>query len=501
MKNLILTLIFILPATVFAQNYFQTMYNQGWQQQQKGELYPAIKSYSSAILFAKTEADKKKVQNQINACAQELENLKKLANEALREAEKQKMKVKIQIIEANERNRLLDIQYQRAEAALHRMGIIAFDKAVRKKFPDWEGIVAIQNRGDTEMLNIIDSLDLSNNYLLKLPAAVFDCKKLTHINLSENPDLNWDETFRKLKKTNVTSVYVSIPDLDSIPQQYWPVVKGVELINFGNSKTIPANILQQTQLEWLKIKIQPDNHAPSLKITEHFYNLTNLKKLELTGLAIDTLSASIQKLKKLEWLDFSNNRIAQIPSEIGKLEFLKHLNFYNNQITAIPFEIGNLWRLNEMNFAANSLSEIPTSVTDIKYLKTIDLTLNKITELPGNISYLYYLKKLAIGNNQISDIEPVSKVRNVEELYIASNPITEMPKEIAAIPTLRILYMPGVNPDNESFAAFLNECPKDVEITSKNSRYYNSDARILRITVSKINYEWERYKKVTILER
>ena len=76
MKKLLLTLTIIISITITVNAQFNTMFEQGVEQQKKGEYYPAIKSFSAAILFTDDKEKITEAKNRINFCADKLNKLK-----------------------------------------------------------------------------------------------------------------------------------------------------------------------------------------------------------------------------------------------------------------------------------------------------------------------------------------------------------------------------------------------------------------------------------------
>ncbi len=134
-----------------------------------------------------------------------------------------------------------------------------FDKAVKKHFKEWKGYANMHENERAKILKKIDSLDLSNNALLRLPKEIAECPNLKHINLLGNKNIDWKDCFEKVKTTRIISVYVSVNDLSDIDSVFWKLVTGIELLG-EMIKEFPKNILQQKHLKYLEIPIIGEIH-------------------------------------------------------------------------------------------------------------------------------------------------------------------------------------------------------------------------------------------------
>ena len=147
-----------------------------------------------------------------------------------------------------------------------------FDKAVKEYFKDWKGYANYKHESERkEILQQINSLDLSNNALMRVPKEIAECPNLTHINLLGNNDIDWASSENTLSRLNKNAgIYVSVNDLSDIDSTYWKLITGIEIR--GNSfLEIPQNILEQKQLTYLDLSF---NQLSSLPVK--IGNLTNL---------------------------------------------------------------------------------------------------------------------------------------------------------------------------------------------------------------------------------
>ena len=172
----------------------------------------------------------------------------KMANSIIRIKQRMK-KADSLLIVANNALAKADEMQLKVETAM-------FDKAVKEQNKEWKGYANMcYSNGDLKdegkkILEKIDSLDLSNNALLRLPKEITECPNLKHINLLGNKDIDWQDCFTKVKTTEIKSIYVTVNDLSEIDSTYWHLITGIEILK-DELQEIPKNILQQKQLTYL----------------------------------------------------------------------------------------------------------------------------------------------------------------------------------------------------------------------------------------------------------
>lgn len=99
-----------------------------------------------------------------------------------------------------------------------------------------------------------------------------------------------------------------------------------------------------------------------------------LRKLDLSGNSITTLSPKLFELKFLENLDLSKNEITELPSAIGGLHNLQNLNLSDTKITSLPDSMSYLTSLKILNLANTKIAIAPKALSSFVNLKTLILT-------------------------------------------------------------------------------------------------------------------------------
>ncbi len=287
---------------------------------------------------------------------------------------------------------MLDSLLTVAQEMQRKVETAMFDKAVKERNKEWKGYANYDWNKEGEkkaILEKIDSLDLSNNALLRIPREVAECPNLKHVNLLGNNEINWKQSEETLSKLKNVNLYVSVYDLGDIAQAHWHKIKGVDLKQHNRKpfSEIPQNILAQQQLSWLKIDGDYFSKNTFSQIPQELFTMQHLQHLELTYSSIDTLPAEIGNLTNLTSLDLSVNNLTSIPSEIGNLTNLISLDLGWNKLTSLPAEIGNLTNLTSLELRWNKLISLPAEIGNLTNLTELYLGKNPFIDLPDSIIY------------------------------------------------------------------------------------------------------------------
>jgi Leucine-rich repeat (LRR) protein len=228
------------------------------------------------------------------------------------------------------------------------------------------------------------------------------------------------------------------------------------IINNSQIKKI-TNIESLTKLKILcinesKLKLFP-NISQLIKIKKisfYSHNLCYLPKniscnseleiLHLNNGNINRLHKNIGKLTKLVNLQLAKNKIKKIPDVFHNLKKLDHLNLANNLIKKIPDSIFLLQNLTDLNLSNNKLCNI--NVNSLINLKLLDLAANNFIECP-DIHRLTKLEKLFLNDNYIKFIDIY--LPSLKTLYLSSNPINQLPKNINLLTNLIELSIDNTN--------------------------------------------------------
>jgi Leucine-rich repeat (LRR) protein len=187
--------------------------------------------------------------------------------------------------------------------------------------------------------------------------------------------------------------------------------------------------------------------------------------LDLSGMRLNKLPASIKELKQLESLNLSSNQLEVLPRSIGELTRLKKLDLKDNLLTRLPESIGNLTHLVFLDASENSLSSLPKSIGNLQGLQKLFLNDNQLTKLPitfNNLTNLLELslsgnklitlhnlletftklQVLGLADNQLTSLPDVfDNLQDLKELYLSNNCLAVLPGSLGYVPQLQKLYL------------------------------------------------------------
>ncbi|MBS9462852.1 hypothetical protein KIM67_10550 [Flagellimonas sp. 389] len=159
-----------------------------------------------------------------------------------------------------------------------------------------------------------------------------------------------------------------------------------------------------------------------------------LVKLDIDGVGLDNLPATIGYLTNLENLSLKKNSLTLLPPEIGNLTSLQILDLDENSLTSLPPEIGNLTSLVDLSLFKNSLTSLPSEIGNLTNLVDLSASGNSLTSIPSEIGNLTNLVLLFLTENSLTSLPPeMGKLTKLAIFWVANNQIMIIPREICAL--------------------------------------------------------------------
>jgi Leucine-rich repeat (LRR) protein len=264
-------------------------------------------------------------------------------------------------------------------------------------------------------------LDLSRFKLSKVPKKIRGFDHLENLNLSNNNFSKIRFNPRKYPKLNTLSISINAINEKSIRIRKNKNLKIINL-SFNDILKVPSRLFQSQNLEDL---ILSNNFIFTIDDMK-FNKFKNLKMLNLYQNELETISANIKLLPKIEILDFYHNCLMFLPNEISELKTLKSLAVSNNQLWKLPDTINQLTNLNELYLHHNKLDSLPALPAG---LIKLDVGYNLFKTIPKCIKDLPKMTELDVSNNRLTDgHKEFSFMNSLKTLYIINNDFKSIDK-------------------------------------------------------------------------
>lgn len=236
-----------------------------------------------------------------------------------------------------------------------------------------------------------------------------------------------------------------------------------------NLLAIPE-IIQDTIAQELYIK-----SLPKLPDTKNFFGNLQLNALQhgsrkslrkvYQNIATPYQNNAYERTKHL---DLSYQNIYYIPNKVANYPNLKYLSLSNNRVQALNPNLASCKQLRKLDLSSNGMLQLPMGLSLLTQIDELVLADNRLNSLPNYFSNLTNLKTVDISNlhtgmsefyNNFTKFPMVlTRMSNVEKLFLEKLPIRSLPKSIQNMTKLQVLSLNGnrVINLNQAFNALAN---------------------------------------------
>ena len=280
----------------------------------------------------------------------------------------------------------------------------------------------------------IPEIDLTNERLPGIPAAVSGLEKLTKLVLRQN-HIEVVENLARMR---------SLRELDLYENKISAVGSGLAQCPALTSLDLSFNLFREIKgLDPLGASLRR-LYLIANKITA-ISGLEELKQLELLELGSNRLRKiqGLARVTRLTELYLGRNKITALEG-IAHLSRLRVLSMQSNRVVSLvaprPLEMPNL---EELYLSHNGVERIE-GLQGLPNLRVLDLGSNRIKRIEG-LEPLLKLRELWLNNNFISSFDDLKciRARKLKAIYLEQNPIHKDPqyeaKVLKALPTIRQL--------------------------------------------------------------
>ncbi|CAF1279735.1 unnamed protein product [Adineta steineri] len=247
--------------------------------------------------------------------------------------------------------------------------------------------------------------------------------------------------------------------------------ENVYKLNIVHEKFVPTTVFCLKSLRQLEIRNTSfyefeldDNSIRSLP-SEIELLATSLIHFGVYDTPVAHLPEQIGKLRTLYYLELSNTGLLDLPNSIGDLSSLLDLRLPWNKLTSLPITLGNLQNLLLVKLDGNPQLRSVQSLNGLPNLQSIITTYCSIERLASNLPNLQHLnmrhnnltdlvnirtlgnntnlpKSFYFSANRIRSVPPqIGYVRNLVELDLDYNELTNLPSELLNVTTLHDLFI------------------------------------------------------------
>ncbi|XP_014236581.1 chaoptin-like [Trichogramma pretiosum] len=322
---------------------------------------------------------------------------------------------------------------------------------------------------DGAFLGLEDSLEylnLENNELGQLPAAVSSLHELAYLYLANNQIRELNNVSFAEFTSNLKALSLASNQLQVVPTNSLVGCSNLLHLNLGYNKihkVEPGDFDWASSLEILllrnnvltQLKAQTFRGASKLKeLSLSFNHLSDLSEETFVGLedSLEILELSfafstdvfpqraLRPLSSLHWLVLDNNNFHAIePTAFYTFQQLRYINLESNRLHYLPeriFLADVHAELRDVKLGYNFLESIPESTFhNLTELRALDLTGNKIRSLAADsVRNCPKLVTLSLANNRISSLDSAAFVAlyGLRFLHLELNKLTALDFETFA---------------------------------------------------------------------
>ncbi|XP_037530631.1 leucine-rich repeat-containing protein 40 [Nematolebias whitei] len=250
---------------------------------------------------------------------------------------------------------------------------------------------------DIRLLPGLITLDLHDNQLRSLPAALGEEQQLQQLHLSHNQLSSLPVELFTLKNLHCLTLQQNL--LENLPEELGQLQSLTELdVSNNQLSALPSSIGCLTKLQKVNL-----SHNKLQSLPDSMHHLTDVKVLECSNNQLSDIPASLSGMVSLQQLYLRHNKLCRLPPLPGTA--LKELYVGNNQIELLEREqLVSFTLISLLELRDNKIRTLPEQFPVLAELTRLDLTNNDISVLPASLSLLPNLKVLLLEGNPLRGI-------------------------------------------------------------------------------------------------
>uniref|UniRef100_A0A0M3IJQ0 Chaoptin n=1 Tax=Ascaris lumbricoides TaxID=6252 RepID=A0A0M3IJQ0_ASCLU len=314
----------------------------------------------------------------------------------------------------------------------------------------------------TNVAKSMQRLNLEENQLHTLPAALQQLRTLEYLNMNSNKLITLDNNTVNNLKPALAELLLAFNRLTEIPTQVLDGMSKLKHLDLAKNRIRSVNRLAFGKFDGTGTSLVRLNLAGNLieQITDpgSFLYMSSLAYLDLSYNRLSNITDNaFERLEGLESLflqakqrSHCNNALTVFPkAALSSLHKLRYLLLDGNPIDSLPDSAFNdmdqLERLSISRTALFSINDRTFFATSIRNLKSLNLAFCRIRHIASRAFYkLSNLQQLLLNDNQLTTINSMAfaSLYALRQLNLAGNYINvTMERAIYDIPTLEYLSL------------------------------------------------------------
>lgn len=243
-------------------------------------------------------------------------------------------------------------------------------------------------------LQCLTVLSISNNHFVEFPDVICHLTHLDHLDISFNKITAFPDEIGNL--TNLVRLYAIANRLNGALPPSFSKLERLQLLDLRQNLITDIEVLSQlSNLETVLV----DYNAMSI-VNSGFKNLKRLEMYKNHLTHFNLGSPQTFGNAHLTFLNISNCKLSSLPQDVFQNTLaLEEIVLDNNTLNSIPASIGKLKRLARLSIQGNSLDSLPAEISNLGELKRLDVQKNNLKALPKEIWLCPSLSHLNCSSN------------------------------------------------------------------------------------------------------
>jgi hypothetical protein len=174
------------------------------------------------------------------------------------------------------------------------------------------------------------------------------------------------------------------------------------------------------------------------QVPDSVWDQVDLETLVLADNDLREISPDIARLACLRMLDLGHNGLSCVPDSLGDLSALTDfLYLHDNRLESLPASLSRLKRLRYLNIGENRFETLPECICGMQSLVELRASDNPLQSLPDSIRQLTAVRELHLRNTRLKTLpDAVGELVELRQIDLRGTPLEYLPASMAALPSL-----------------------------------------------------------------